>query len=135
MRLRIPVDESHALPGVILTVGPLRPASFSLQQWRNQVLREGVPPGTLREVSREALATEANGWPIALFVTDGGGERRAHAFVEILEWIAVVEASGAPEAIDAALPEIRRLLAGVTVDWTSEQVHALWQVWEEFPQD
>lgn len=130
MRLVIPNSDIEG--PAALECSPIRPLPVDLTGWQRRVLAPRDP--CQRVHVRETAQTEtASGWPVTLVrsdVVDGDGAVIAcqlHGFYQLIDRGCVVAVSGA----EAAAVEARRGdLLVAEVDWRSDELVALSQLWE-----
>ncbi|MCA9679041.1 MAG: hypothetical protein H6709_25060 [Kofleriaceae bacterium] len=130
MQLVLP---SVAAPrGATTDRGPIRPLPVDLDAWRHAVVVADLPAARVR-VHAIVEAETAAGWPCTLvrsdLLDDAGAviARRLHGLYRLIDRGCVVTVTGADaDAVDAA----RADLLAADVDWRSDELVALAQLWE-----
>jgi hypothetical protein len=121
MRLQLPDAE---LPrGVEITCSPIRPGPVDDAAWRALVIASdgGGAAGAV-----EAARTTA-GWPVLLVRVEGAAGPRLYGFYTLIDRVCAVTATGADAAaVDAARP----VLLGADVDWQTDELLAIAQLWQ-----
>jgi hypothetical protein len=132
MRLRIPRGP---LFGVTLHVGDPQPLPLDVARWRRQVVCGEHSLETIVEVRDTVEAETETGWPVVLVSVDvirraNGAvvERRLFAFYQLVDMGVTATAIAEDEA---ALALVRALLVQGDVDWDSDELVALAQLWHD----
>lgn len=100
--------------------GPLRPLPVNLGSWRSRLLESARVLETIESRTEE-------GWPVTLVRSEQDGAHQLHGFFELIDRGCVVAIAGADRAaVDACRADLERAV----VDWTSDELLAIVQLWE-----